>query len=236
MLMRIEMRRVFFAIALLGAVACERESVDVGPVASNVETFEQRMTAEYAFGYESDAFEFEYFYNEEYAYWGGFVQSKVKDSNPANGLFANQYAVYNDSAASGDSFLLYYYDAYNEPCDIRIKSGARLADVKLNLTTYTYASITNEDINDFARAFTDGDYLKVVFTAMKGNDVIGVAECYVVDFRDGKREMATSWNSYSLADLGEGYNRVRVTIETTDVGEWGANTPLYIAMDDLSYL
>ena len=223
-----------FVIALLGVVACEPDSVDVKPT-FEVEKFENTISAEYAFGFASDIFEFEYFYNEEYAYWGGFAQSKVKDANAANGVFANQYAVYNDSAASGDSFLIYYYDSFNEPCDIRLKRDVLLSDVKLNLTTYTYASITNEAINDFARAFTDGDYLKVIFTGMKGNDVTGVVECYVVDFRDGKREMATNWSEYSLSGLGEGYNRVRVTIETTDVGEWGANTPLYIAMDDLTY-
>lgn len=223
-----------FAIALLGVVACEPDSVDVKPV-PEVEKFENVISTEYAFGYKNDTFEFEHFYNEEYAYWGGFVQSKVKDADPANGLFANQYAVFNEQAASGDSFMLYYYDAYNEPCDIRLKKEVILSDVKLNLTTYTYASITNEAINDFARAFTDGDYLKVIFTGMKGNAVTGVVECYVVNFCDGKREMATNWNEWSLSGLGEDYNRVRVTIETTDVGEWGANTPLYIAMDDLTF-
>ena len=223
-----------FAIALMGVVACEPDSVDVKPV-PEVEKFENVISAEYAYGYENDTFKLEYFYNEEYAYWGGFVQSKVKDTDPANGLFTNQYAVYNSAAASGESFMLFYYDAYNEPCDIRLKKDVTLSEVKLNLTTYTYASITNEAINDFARAFDEGDYLKVVFTSMKGNEVKGVEECYVVDFRDGKREMATDWNEYLLTNLGEGYNRVRVTIETTDVGEWGANTPLYIAMDDLTY-
>ena len=114
-------------------------------------------------------------------------------------------------------------------------SGMYLNSVRLNLTTYTYASITNEPINDFARVFAEGDYLKVVFTSMKGSEVKGVDECYVVDFRDGKRIMATDWTEYSLVNLGSGYNRVRVTIETTDIGEWGANTPLYIAMDDIIY-
>ena len=228
------MKKLMFAIALMGVVACEPDSVDVKPV-PEVEKFENVISAEYAYGYENDTFKLEYFYNEEYAYWGGFVQSKVKDTDPANGLFVNQYAVYNSAAASGESFMLFYYDAYNEPCDIRLKKDVTLSEVKLNLTTYTYASITNEAINDFARAFDEGDYLKVVFTSMKGNEVKGVEECYVVDFRDGKREMATDWNEYLLTNLGEGYNRVRVTIETTDVGEWGANTPRYIAMDDLTY-
>ena len=223
-----------FAVALLGMVACGLEIVDKKPV-TEVEKFDVTMVEPYIYGYENEVFEFEYFYNEEYAYWGGFVNSTVKDNDPTNGLYANQYAVYNTSAASGNGFMLYYYDAYNEPCDILLKKNVVLSDVKLNLTTYTYASITNEDINDFARAFEDGDYLKVVFTGMNGDEVKGVVECYVVDFRDGKREVATSWNEYSLSSLGAGYDRVRVTIETTDVGEWGANTPLYIAMDDLTY-
>ena len=225
-----------FALAILGAMACEREAADVQSVPT-VEKFDAAMTLDYSYGYENDYLEFEYFYNEEYAYWGGFAQSRVKDADAANGLFANQYAVYNEAAASGESFLVYYYDSYNEPCDIVVKQqGVSLRDVMLNLTTYTYASITNEAINDFARAFVDGDYLKVVFTGMRGNEATGVVECYVVDYRDGKREMTTEWTTFSLANLGEGYDRVSVTIETTDVGEWGANTPLYIAMDNLSYL
>ena len=223
-----------FAVALLGMVACGLEIVDKKPV-TEVENFDVAMTQESTYGFENEVFEFEYFYNEEYAYWGGFALSNVKDTDPANGLFANQYAVFNDSAASGDNFLIYYYDSFNEPCDIVLKKPVHLSDVKLNLTTYTYASITNEAINDFARAFTDGDYLKVVFTAMKGNDITGVDECYVVDFRDGKRIMATDWTEYSLVNLGSDYDHVRVTIETTDIGEWGANTPLYIALDDLVY-
>ncbi len=224
-----------FALTILGAVACDREAADVQSVPT-VEKFDAAMTSDYSYGYQNDHLEFEYFYNEEYAYWGGFAQSRVKDADAANGLFANQYAVYNEAAASGDSFLIYYYDSYNEPCDIVVKQqGVSLRDVMLNLTTYTYASITNEDINDFARIFVDGDYLKVVFTGMRGNEATGVVECYVVDYRDGKCEMTTEWTTFSLANLGEGYDRVSVTIETTDVGEWGANTPLYIAMDNLSY-
>lgn len=231
------MRKLLFAFALLGVVACEPDKVDYQPTPSYVENFDKTMTAEYAYGYESDIFKFEYFYNEEYAYWGGFAQSRIKDADAANGIFANQYALFNEAAASGDGFLLYYYDSYNEPCDIVLnKEGVSLTDIKLNLTTYTYASITNEAINDFARAFVDGDYLKVVFTGMRGQEVTGAVECYVVDYRDGKHDMATNWSSYTLTNLGSGYDRIRVTIETTDVGEWGANTPLYIAMDDLTYL
>ena len=59
-------------------------------------------------------------------------------------------------------------------------------------------------------------------------------ECYVVDYRDGKRKADIDWTKYDLLFDAEYYG-VRVTIETTDVGNYGANTPLYIAMDDLFY-
>jgi hypothetical protein len=230
------MRQLMFALALLCAVACGREIVDDVPATPKCESFENFNAQDYYYGYENDNFKFEFFYDQEYAYWGGFACSNIKDTDPANGLFANQYAVFNDAAASGNKFLVYYYDSYNTPCDIVLKRDITLQDVKLNLTTYTYASISDEDINTFARKFEDGDYLKVVFTAINGDsEGVNKVECYVVDFRDGKRNMATNWDLYSLTGLGSGYDRVRVTIETTDVGEWGANTPLYICMDDLCY-
>ena len=235
------MNRVFFYMLLaLGIVACNNEGEDnvikPEPIVENFDDFDS--DEDYVYGYENDAIKCEYFLNEEYGYWGGFAHSKVFDTDAKNGLFQNQYAAYNSKAASGDGFLLYYYDSYNEPCDIIFKdeeSVVRLSSVKLNLTTYTYASITDEDINDYARVFAEGDYLKVVFYAVDafGRTVGEGVECYVVDYRDGKRFVADNWQEFYLPGILS--NRVRVTIETSDVGEWGANTPLYICMDDLTY-
>lgn len=219
----------------LGVMACENGADKPMPSSTSTESFDRAFEGEYRLGYTTDDMIFEYFNNEEYGYWGGFVQSKMLDSNPANGLYANQYSAYNTKAASGDSFLLYYYDNYNEPCDIVCMTSLELRSVKLNLSTYTYASITDEAINDFARAFADGDYLKVVFTPLASDQTPagdGV-ECYVVDYRDGKRVIADNWQKFDLNLPASA--RIRVTIETTDVGEWGANTPLYICMDDLTY-
>lgn len=224
----------------LGIVACNNEGEDnVIKPEPIVETFDDFVgEAQYLYGYENDAIKCEYFYNEDYGYWGGFAHSKVFDTDAKNGLFQNQFAAYNSQAASGDGFLLYYYDSYNEPCDIIFKdeeSVVRLSSVKLNLTTYTYASITDEDINDYARIFAEGDYLKVVFYAVDafGRTVGEGAECYVVDYRDGKRFVADNWQEFYLPGILS--NRVRVTIETSDIGAYGPNTPLYICMDDLTY-
>ena len=228
------MRKLFYLLCLLAFVSCDKGEESVAPE-KIVESFEGVIDGEYAYGFHGENVGCEHFYNDEYNYWGGFALSKVYDRDAANGKFENQYAVYNTEAASGDNFLLYYYDSYSDPCDmVFIKQSALLHSVKLNLTTYVYSSITDEAINDFARKFEDGDYLKVVFSALdKLEKPTGESvECYVVDYRDGERFVADNWNEFSLGFTAD---RVRITIETSDVGEYGANTPLYIAIDDLVY-
>ena len=232
------MRKMLFcALVCVALCGCKKSSTTfVDDVEPNVESFETQFEGDYHYGYETDNLTFEHFYNEEFGYWGGFALTRKFDTDAANGLFENQYAVYNASASEGDGALIYYYDSYNEPCDIVLNDATMLTSVRLNLTTYTYASITDEDINSYARTFADGDYLKVVFTAMSADEALDSVECYVVDYRDGKRFVATNWDIYDLRSLGKGYDAVRVTIETTDVGEYGANTPLYIALDELNFL
>ena len=220
---------------MLSFVACENtDTPDVNPK-SSIESFESLYAVEYLYGYASDVVECEYFYNEEYQYWGGFAVSKCFETDAAKGVFENQYSAFNTKAADGAWFLLYYYDSYSEPCDLIFKKSVMLNSVKLNLTTYTYASITDEDINTFARKFDDGDYLKVIFTPLdKFERPVGEGvECYVVDYRDGKRFVADDWQTFPLGFVADG--NVRVTIETSDVGEYGANTPLYICLDSLEY-
>lgn len=220
---------------MLSFVACENtDTPDVNPK-SSIESFESLYAVEYLYGYASDVVECEYFYNEEYQYWGGFAVSKCFETDAAKGVFENQYSAFNTKAADGEWFLLYYYDSYSEPCDLIFKKSVMLNSVKLNLTTYTYASITDEDINTFARKFDDGDYLKVIFTPLDSSEApVGEGvECYVVDYRDGKRFVADDWQTFPLGFVADG--NVRVTIETSDVGEYGANTPLYICLDSLEY-
>lgn len=229
------MKKLLFALSVLAFVSCQNSPDPEVNIKSYTESFESLYDVEYLYGYASDVVECEYFYNEEYQYWGGFAVSKCFETDAAKGIYENQYSAFNAKAADGAWFLLYYYDSYSEPCDLIFKKSVMLNSVKLNLTTYTYASITDEDINTFARKFDEGDYLKVVFTPLgdferpAGDGV----ECYVVDYRDGKRFIADNWQTFYLGFMA--YGNVRVTIETSDVGEYGANTPLYICLDSLEY-
>lgn len=237
------MKRLFTVFALFALVGCQMvddafEEIQNAFTEAVVENFEKELPVDTGFklGYTSDYLDFEYFKNEEYGYWGGFAHSMI--INMMDGSYENQYSAYNSAAASGEGYLVYYYDSFNEPCDIlcRYFGEYHFTTVRLNLTTYTYKSITEEESNTFARVFTDGDYMKVRFTALLEDKQEGDSvDCYVVDFRDGKRFFANEWTNFDISALSGDLWGIRVTIETTDVGEWGANTPLYICMDDLTY-
>ncbi len=195
------------------------------------ESFDTDAPETYLLGYNSAYLKFEHFLNEEYGYWGGFAHSSMH--NMEDGSYTNQYSVYNHS---GDGFMLFYYDSYNPTCDIlcRYFGDYEFSSVLLNLSTYTHQAITEG--NDFARAFTDGDYLKVTFTALHEDKREGKSvDCYVADYREGRRFVADAWNSFDLSELRGELWGLRVKVETTDVGEYGANTPLYICMDNLIY-
>ena len=234
-------RSLFFIASLLVLGGCMNDysdDVTQSDIDSVVEKFDDAALTEagYLLGYATENLMFEHFMDETYGYWGGFAVASHFDMEDGSSL--NQYSVYNSSAASGDKYMLYYYDSYNDPCDIlcRYHGYYQFATVCMNLSTFTYKSIADEDANAFARAFTEGDYLKVIFTALMENKTEGKSvECYVVDYRDGKRYVATNWDAFDISGLCGEIWGLRVRIETSDVGEWGPNTPLYICMDNLIY-
>ena len=231
------MKRIVFVISLLFAVACTTNDEENWNFKSAViESFETVLSgdADYKLGYATELLIFEHYYDETYGSWCGFAQSKCYDMEDAS--YNNQYSVYNDEAASGDCFMVYYYDSYNDPTDIlcRYHGYYQFKTVRVNLSTIGYKAIMEG--NAYARAFDEGDYLKVSFIALGADLAEGdVVDYYIVDYRDGKRFVADDWDTVDISSLKGGLWGLRIRIETTDVGEWGANTPLYICLDDLTY-
>ncbi len=206
-----------------------------------VESFEMSMPddATYSYGYANDDLSFQHIYDQTYGNWYGFAQSKCYDME--NGTYENQYSAYHTAAASGECFLLYYYDTYNSvdmnaPMDILCKrEGIDFKSICVCLPTYVYKTVAEG--NQYARAFDDGDYIKLSFIALGDKLVEGdVVEYYPVDFRGGKHHLDTTWAAIDLSSLAGDIKGLRIRIETTDVGEWGPNTPLYMCFDDLTYV
>ena len=62
----------------------------------------------------------------------------------------------------------------------------------------------------------------------------GTADIYLADFRDGKSYICAAWTKVDLSALGT-FNKVAFTISSSDVGDYGMNTPAYFCIDDVTF-
>lgn len=90
-----------------------------------------------------------------------------------------------------------------------------------------------------ARKFEKGDYFTVTFNGLdkEGNKIEGSeVVCYLIDYRsedEAAWKLNEGWERFDLSALGEVYG-ITYTVNSTDVGEYGINTPTYFAMDALA--
>lgn len=163
--------------------------------------------------------------------WEGMACSNHTDTATAG--YVNQYSVAAGvGAAQSSNFCLINSDsatcAFDQPLVVN--------SLYLTNSTYTYKAI--RDGNDgagFVRQFTEGDYFKVTIAGLDSTGVVtGRVDCYLADFRGGKRLVVNDWTKVELATLGK-VKQLVFTFLSTDSGEWGMNTPAYACIDNLTY-
>lgn len=166
----------------------------------------------------------------EWSYWEGFAASRMTNTTDAG--VANQYSaagVWSD----GDGYAVSFTGWYVTPT---ISFAIPAAPKRVWVNNTTWAAVAMEQGDGAARAFAEGDYFVL---RLHGYDVegrpTGVVEHYLADFRDGKSVIQREWSVVDLSGLGDAVARIEVSLETTDVGEWGANTPMYVALAGLAY-
>lgn len=106
-------------------------------------------------------------------------------------------------------------------------------------TNWAYYSLLEGDA--FAKSFggahgTDADWFKLTFTGIDVNEVeTGTVDFYLADYRFDDPTMDTivdEWRFVDLSSLGS-VTSIRCTLHSSDVGDWGMNTPAYFALDNL---
>ncbi|NCD23891.1 MAG: DUF4465 domain-containing protein, partial [Spartobacteria bacterium] len=171
------------------------------------------------------------FRNVDYGYlWAGFAFSAV--SNVTLNWYTNQYA-----AAQGfpRAYAVGYHDDYNGVApEIAFDPPAAPKSVLLNNTTY--AALTVRDGNGYAQPFGSNDTFILTLTACDADgQVLAATNHYLADYRAGKTFVQTNWSQLDLSWMPPGVASLVGTLTTTDVGEWGPNTPTYFALADFTY-
>ena len=172
--------------------------------------------------------------------WSGWAYSTTTDRVTEG--FLNQYSAYPGSAADGEVYAVTY-----APSGLELPVGWKTpVSVKVANVTYGALSMLNGDA--FAKRFGDDpatadvvetdypDYLKLIVSGLDlDGQTKGLVEVYLADYRGDAAtdHVLDTWKEVDLSPLGTGVASLSFTLESTDVGSWGINTPAYLAVDAL---
>jgi hypothetical protein len=110
------------------------------------------------------------------------------------------------------------------------------------LTNTTYAALSMRDGDAFTDPFggpsgTEPDYFRVTAYGVDGQgQILRTPDFYLADYRAGSSAndyIRKTWEWFDLSALA-GTQTVYFDVQTSDIGPFGSNTPMYFAIDDIS--
>ena len=124
---------------------------------------------------------------------------------------------------------------YEDPSLAIMFDNGNAYDVKgmyINNTPYAYYCCTEE--NSFGRPLNqEGDYFKVIAHGVHEDGSESTTELELCGFHNGQFSGITDWTWWDMSELGK-VVEIYFTMESTDTGDYGMNTPAYFAMDQLT--
>lgn len=203
-------------------------------------------------GFSSGGARFTNLYNPTYRVAAGWAASNLTDIWTPG--YRNQYSAVtgggvNGSQNYGVAFLGSYSPALGQASEfhdgtIHLPVGTEPRSVNVANTAYVVHSILGGD--QFAKKFggptgTDPDWFRLT---IRGNSsdgsMVATHEVYLADYRSpnpGGDYIATDWLHVDLNSFrGRGVTNLTFSLDSSDVGVYGMNTPGYIALDNLEFV
>ncbi len=191
---------------------------------------------------ESQIFRMSHAANSEWMSWNGFTASNSADNsmreNPVKFQFSNMAAgglVLPAEISPAMPYLVGFYGPYygEKACSLTFTDGLphEVKGAYFNLTSYTYYTVEQGD--DFCREFTNGDRLTLIIHGVDAAENEKTVEVTLASYADADLTINRGWKYVDLSSLGA-VNQLYFTMNSTDTGEWGINTPCYFAMDKLT--
>lgn len=179
--------------------------------------------------------------------WEGFTISRSQDTLLSHEAFYpdHQWGVMAGGgvAGKGTPYILGYFLEYTENsldshiCEIEFTHTDEIEAIGCYVCNSPYTTKCIVDGFMYARKFTKGDYCTLTAHGVnaEGEDC-GTVVYYMADYRD---EDSTKWfinRDWAWMDLSEldAVKSIYFTMETTDVGDFGANTTFYFGLDQIT--
>lgn len=172
-------------------------------------------------------------YNAEWASWSGWAISSRQDTETPD--YTNDLSSITGAGYESDTYAVNFGNAtmhIMEAEDVIVES------MYVNNSTYAYNVI--KDGNQFSKKFggedgTDPDYFLLNIVGYNDGEAQDTVKFYLADYRaDDSSEdyIISEWTKVDLESLGE-VDSLGLSYESTDVGQFGINTPLYVCIDDV---
>lgn len=176
-------------------------------------------------------------YNTTYGSWSAWAYSNMTDMTTPG--YANQYSAYVASGSGGTNVFGVAYTSV--PTRIVLPQGT-VSSMKVTNTTYAYLSIRDGD--DFAKKFggesgSDPDWFLLTVTGLDADDnpiAAGPVEFYLADYQFADNALdytIDDWTDVDLSPLADA-RKLEFSLTSSDVGQWGMNTPAYFAIDNIN--
>ena len=187
-------------------------------------------------GFASGGFWFPNDYNAAWGSWAGFSVSNKKDNTTAG--YGNQYSAITAGGVDGSENYAVAFLAGE--LEMELENPAKLTGFYVTNSTYAYLSMQDGDAYSKKFGGADGsepDYFKLIVSGVDifGNKT-GEVEFFLADFRAENPDedyLVNTWEWVNLSDLGV-VTRLKFSLESTDLGDWGMNTPAYFCIDDFN--
>lgn len=186
--------------------------------------------------------------------WWGFTASNSTDNTRPSDTMKYQYSnmakggiVLNDDGtvktdANGMPVVsadVPYMVAYantgfaKHPADMAFVDGKTYepVGVYVNLASYPYYCV--EEGDGFARAFHNGDKFILTVHGIAPDESEKTIDVEMASYTNGNLTINRGWKYVDLSPLGP-VNQIYFGMKSTDVGEWGDNTPSYFCLDKLT--
>ncbi len=168
--------------------------------------------------------------------WAGWAYSNTTDTETPS--FENQFSAYTGGGVNNsENYAVYYGDFDDPPPTVTgIPAGTLLGAY---LTNTTYAALSMRDGDSFAKKFEYDDWFKLMITGLDaGGQETGSVDFYLADYTGSEEAdwyIVGDWTWVHLTSLGAA-TQLQFSFQSSDVGDFGMNTPAYFAMDNLTLI
>lgn len=176
--------------------------------------------------------------------WNGFTPARVSCTDMQTDWLANQFQIMTGGGmdGSGTPYIVAFWNtqengttpAEDRSCRITYRKTQFSSPEPFNpqsvyVQNTAYAYYTMKEGNNFCTPFGDDDYLTIIAHGVRTDGTETTASFNLA--ADGK--YVTEWTKMDLSNLGE-VTMLYFTMEGSDTGAWGLNTPSYFAFDRLT--